>query len=100
MCRTIELLTNETSRCLGFPDRPKVRTGEVAVVARPEAFTVDGGSIEATVEGRFYLGEYVRVTARLPNGEELTLRMDHQSVSTDETIRLSMDSNRVHLLRE
>ena len=50
--------------------------GDVTVVARPEAFTLNGGPVEATIEERFYLGEHVRATARTPDDRELTLRFD------------------------
>ncbi len=73
--------------------------GEVTVVARPEAFRVDGGPIEATIENRFYLGEHVRAAARLPDGEELTLRMDTTAAPDESTVGLSVDTDRLHLLR-
>ncbi|MFB6217785.1 MAG: ABC transporter ATP-binding protein [Halobacteriaceae archaeon] len=75
-----------------------VPAGEVTVVARPEAFTLDGGPIEATIEDRFYLGEYVQATARLPDGEELTLRFDPGEAPADDEVSLSLDAGRVHVL--
>jgi putative spermidine/putrescine transport system ATP-binding protein len=77
------------------PDAPE---GEVTVVARPEAFALDGGPIEATVEDRFYLGEHVRVSARTPDDQELTLRLDPGTVPEDGDVTLSLDPDRVHLL--
>jgi putative spermidine/putrescine transport system ATP-binding protein len=73
--------------------------GEVTVIARPEAFTPDG-PIEATIEDRFYLGEHVRASARLPDGADLTLRFDPASDPDGDTVSLSLDTDRVHLLRE
>jgi putative spermidine/putrescine transport system ATP-binding protein len=78
----------------GAPD------GEVTVVARPEAFEVDPeGPVTATVEDRFYLGDHVRAGARLPDGEELTLRFDPAAEPTGDEVSLSVDPERVHLLR-
>jgi putative spermidine/putrescine transport system ATP-binding protein len=73
--------------------------GEVTVVARPEAFALDGGPVEATVEDRFYLGEHVRVSARTPDDQELTLRFDPENAPADGHVTLSLDTDRVHLLR-
>ncbi len=73
--------------------------GEVTVVARPEAFALDGGPVEATVEDRFYLGEHVRVSARTPDDQELTLRFDPEHAPADGRVTLSLDTDRVHLLR-
>ncbi|MDY6817493.1 MAG: ABC transporter ATP-binding protein [Halobacteriales archaeon] len=74
--------------------------GDVTVIARPEAFTLDGGPIEAMIEDRFYLGEHVRASARLPDGEELTLRFDPTDDPEDDTVYLSLDTQRVHLLTD
>ncbi len=74
--------------------------GEVTVVARPEAFTLDGGPVEATIEERFYLGEHVRATARTPDDRELTLRFDPEGAPDDRDVTLSLDADRVHLLPE
>ncbi|MDS0260574.1 ABC transporter ATP-binding protein [Haloarcula sp. S1CR25-12] len=78
----------------GTPD------GEVTVVARPEAFTVDGGPVEATIENRFYVGEHVRATARTPDGRELTLRFDPDGVPEDTEVSLSVDRERLHVLTQ
>jgi putative spermidine/putrescine transport system ATP-binding protein len=77
------------------PDAPE---GDVTVVARPEAFAVDGGPIEADLAERFYLGDRVRATATLPDGHELTLRFDPAREPAADTVSLSLDTERVHLL--
>jgi len=74
--------------------------GEVTVVARPEAFTLDGGPVEATIEERFYLGEHVRATARTPDDRELTLRFDPERAPEGRDVTLSLDTDRVHLLEQ
>ncbi|MFB6297676.1 MAG: ABC transporter ATP-binding protein [Salinirussus sp.] len=74
--------------------------GDVTVVARPEAFQLNGGPVEATIEDRFYLGEHVRASARLPDGAELTLRFDPGEEPDGREVTLSLDTDRVHLLRE
>ena len=72
--------------------------GDVTVVARPEAFTLNGGPVEATIEERFYLGEHVRATARTPDDRELTLRFDPERAPEGREVTLSLDTDRVHLL--
>jgi putative spermidine/putrescine transport system ATP-binding protein len=74
--------------------------GDVTVVARPEAFTLNGGPVEATIEERFYLGEHVRATARTPDDRELTLRFDPERAPESREVTLSLDTDRVHLLRD
>jgi putative spermidine/putrescine transport system ATP-binding protein len=76
----------------GAPD------GDVTVVARPEAFEVGGGPMEATIEDRFYLGGHVRTTARTPDGEELTLRLEPGEVPERADVSLSVDADRLHVL--
>jgi putative spermidine/putrescine transport system ATP-binding protein len=83
-----------------IPAPPGAPEGEVTVVARPEAFAVDGGPIEADLEERSYLGDRVRASARLPDGQELTLRFDPERAPEADTVSLALDTDRVHLLRE
>ena len=78
----------------GAPD------GDVTVVARPEAFTLDGGPVEATIENRFYVGEHVRATARTPDGQELTLRFDPGKAPEESQVSLSLDHERLHVLAQ
>jgi putative spermidine/putrescine transport system ATP-binding protein len=73
--------------------------GDVTVVARPEAFSL-GGPIEAAVESRAYVGDHVRVSARTPGGETLTLRLDPVADPGAERLSLSLDPERIHLLRD
>jgi putative spermidine/putrescine transport system ATP-binding protein len=75
-----------------------VPEGDITVIARPEAFTVDGGPIQATIEERYYLGGHVRTTARTPAGEELTLRLDPTELPDHGDISLSVDPTRLHIL--
>ena len=82
------------------PGPSGVAEGDVTVVARPEAFQLDGGPIEAELEERSYLGDRVRANARLPDGRELKLRFDPEEEPSSETVSLSLDPDRVHLLRE
>ena len=72
--------------------------GDVTVVARPEAFTPGGGPVEATVEERFYLGDHVRASATLPDGEALTLRFDPGVDPDGDEVALSVDPDRLHVL--
>ena len=75
-----------------------VPEGEITVIARPEAFSVDGGPIEATIQDRHYLGGHVRTTARTSAGEELTLRLDPAEIPDERDISLSVDPTRLHIL--
>jgi putative spermidine/putrescine transport system ATP-binding protein len=77
---------------------PGAPDGDVTVVARPEAFELNGGPVEATIETRSYLGEYVRATARTPDDRELTLRFDPMDAPDDQDVTLSLDTERVHIL--
>ena len=74
-------------------------TGEVTAVARSEAFTL-GGPISATVVHRSYLGRHVRVVAELPTGEDVTLDLDRPSSDIGDTLALSLDAERLHLLEQ
>ncbi|WP_324663318.1 ABC transporter ATP-binding protein [Haloarcula sediminis] len=78
----------------GTPD------GNVTVVARPEAFALDGGPVEATIENRFYVGEHVRAIARTPDGQELTLRFDPGQAPEKSQVSLSVDRDRLHVLSQ
>jgi len=78
----------------GTPD------GDVTVVARPEAFELNGGPVEATIETRSYLGEHVRATARMPDGRELILRFDPADAPEGRDVTLALDPDRIHLLDE
>jgi putative spermidine/putrescine transport system ATP-binding protein len=73
-------------------------SGEVTVVARPEAFTPGDGPLEVTLEDRFYLGDHVRAGAHLPDGRELTLRFDPGREPTDDTVSLTVDPDRLHVI--
>jgi len=77
-----------------------VPDGEATVVARPEAFTLDGGPVEATIENRFYVGEHVRAVARTPDDTELTLRFDPGRLPDDPQVSLSIDPERLHVLSQ
>jgi putative spermidine/putrescine transport system ATP-binding protein len=73
--------------------------GEVTVVARPESFAVGEGPIPVTVDERRYLGDEVRMTAALPDGETLSLSVAPGAApSAGETVSLSLDPDAVHVL--
>jgi putative spermidine/putrescine transport system ATP-binding protein len=71
---------------------------ETRVTIRPEAFTVGDGPIDAEVLDRAYLGETVRVRARLPDGQEVTLSIDEGAPAPGESTSLSVDESRMHVL--
>ena len=81
------------------PAPPDAAAGDVTVVARPEAFSL-GGPLAATVEDRAYVGDHVRVSARTPAGAALTLRFDPADDPGTDRLSLSLDPERVHLLRD
>ena len=85
---------------LGFAEvpAPNGAEGDVTAIVRPEAFEVGDGSIPATVRDRFYVGEHVRVTADLPDGEVVTLRLDPgQGVRPGDEVSLGLDTDRLHV---
>jgi len=74
-------------------------SGEVTVIARPEAISAGGGPIPATVVDRFYMGEAVRVLAELPDGTEITLEFGARDAPAEEDeLRLGIDTEDVHLV--
>ena len=75
-----------------------VPTGDITIIARPEAFNIENGPITATIEEQFYLGDHVRTTARTSAGEELTLRLDPAEIPNGRDISLSVDPSRLHIL--
>jgi len=91
---TIDLGHTSLDAPTGIPE------GAVTVVARPEAFTLDGGPVEATIENRFYVGEHVRAIARTPDDTELTLRFDPGRLPEDPQVSLSVDPERLHVLSQ
>jgi putative spermidine/putrescine transport system ATP-binding protein len=72
-------------------------SGEVTVVARPEAFSIDG-PITATVTRRSYFGRHVRVSAVLPTGQEIILDLDGTAPNVGDELELSLNVDRVHLI--
>lgn len=77
-----------------------VPDGEVTVVARPEAFRVGDGPIDVSIEERHYLGGHVRTTARTPDGAELTLQLDPETIPETTELSLVVDPERLHILSE
>ncbi|MEZ3142553.1 ABC transporter ATP-binding protein [Halobaculum sp. MBLA0143] len=80
------------------PAPPAAAAGDVTVVARPEAFTPGDGPVTATVDERFYLGDHVRASATLPDGNELTLRFDPGEEPDGDEVSLAVDPDRLHVL--
>ncbi|WP_049927913.1 ABC transporter ATP-binding protein [Halopiger goleimassiliensis] len=86
---------------LGFAelDLDASASGDVTVAARPEAFTVGEGPIDAEVTGVTYLGDRTQLTAALAGGTEVTLRVDGiDDYRTGERLSLSIDAERIHVL--
>lgn len=74
-------------------------SGEATIVARPEAFSIGGGDIRASVTDTFYLGEQVELLAELPNNQQLILKpQNNEPVSSGDEISLDLDTSRIHVL--
>jgi len=72
--------------------------GDVTLVARPEAFHLDNGPIQATIEDQHYFGDHVRTAVRTSAGEELTLRVDPADLPDTSEIALSVNPNKLHVI--
>ncbi|PGF16310.1 sulfate ABC transporter ATP-binding protein [Natrinema sp. CBA1119] len=86
---------------LGFTELPVAAEtdGSVQVAARPAAFELGEGPIEAKVTGATYLGDRTRLTATLPDDTTVTLHTDGiDGYRIGESIPLSIDEQRVHIL--
>ncbi|WP_251344119.1 ABC transporter ATP-binding protein [Haloplanus halophilus] len=85
---------------LGFAtlDRLPEGTTDPTVVARPEAFTVGTGDIEATVSDVFYFGERREAIVETDDGTTLTVRPDDTSLAADERVHLAVDTDRLHVI--
>ena len=82
-----------------IPPNGRSASGDVTAVIRSEAFDI-GGPISATVVSRSYLGGHVRVLAELSTGEEVTLDLNGAVPSVGDTLALSLDVERLHLLEQ
>jgi putative spermidine/putrescine transport system ATP-binding protein len=72
--------------------------GDVTLVARPEAFSLDDGPIQATIEEQYYFGDHIRTAVRTSSGRELTLRLDPTELPDTSEIELSIDPNQLHVI--
>ncbi|MDB2276418.1 ABC transporter ATP-binding protein [Halorubrum ezzemoulense] len=72
--------------------------GNVTVIARPEAFSLGDGPVNAEIVEHHYLGGHVRATAETDSGEELVLEIDPPSMPTTPDIQLDIDTTRLHVL--
>lgn len=72
--------------------------GNVTVIARPEAFSLGDGPVNAEIVEQQYLGGHVRATAETDSGEELVLEVDPRSMPATPDIQLDIDTTRLHVL--
>ncbi|WP_049987801.1 ABC transporter ATP-binding protein [Halobellus rufus] len=90
---------------LGFGevDAPEttVEEGDVTVLVRPDEIPVGDGPLDVEVTNLFYQGEHVQATAELPDGRELTLRLDRsrKTVGTGDTLSIDIDPSSVHVIQ-
>ncbi|RZH68449.1 ABC transporter ATP-binding protein [Natrinema altunense] len=86
---------------LGFTELPVAAEtdGSIRVAARPAAFELGEGQIEADVTNVTYLGDRTQLTATLPDDTTVTLHADgSDSYRVGDSIPLSIDADRVHIL--
>ncbi|QCC47550.1 ABC transporter ATP-binding protein [Halobellus limi] len=89
---------------LGFEDveTPETVTsdGEVTVLVRPDDIPVGSGPVEVEVTNLFYQGEHIQATGELPDGRELTLRLDRSetAVGVGDTVSVDFDPDALHII--
>lgn len=84
-------------------DALPVENEEFTLVARPTDFTIDGGSIEATVRDVYYIGGTIQAIVELPDSTEATLDIDPRStdvgaLSPGDSLSVSLDTSRIHMV--
>ncbi|AGB30299.1 ABC transporter-related protein [Natrinema pellirubrum DSM 15624] len=86
---------------LGFTELPVAAetNGSVRVAARPAAFELGEGSLEADLTDVTYLGDRTRLTATLPDDTTVTLHAHGiDGYRVGDSVGLSIDEQRVHVL--
>lgn len=83
-----------------FPTTRDIPSGEVTVIARPEAFSIGEGPITAQIVDQHYLGGHVRTTVETTGGDELILEVDPPAMPTTPEVRLDIDTDRLHILEQ
>ena len=89
---------------LGFED---VRTpdrvttdGDVTVLVRPDDIPVGSGPVEVEVTNLFYQGEHIQATGELPDGRELTLRLNRSetAIGVGDTVSIDFEPESLHII--
>lgn len=83
-------------------DKPSVtKSGEVKAIVRPGDITIGEGPIDATVTELYYVGQEIRATVRLPDGQDLSVQLDNSmgNTATGDTVALDIDSSGIHVIR-
>ena len=82
-------------------DTLPVASGEATAVVRPDDIEIGSGPVDATVSDFYYVGETVRATAELPDGQTVDVELDRtmDELSEGDRISLSFDPSRIHVLR-
>jgi putative spermidine/putrescine transport system ATP-binding protein len=88
---------------LGFHEvvtEDSTHRGSVKVMVRPDDIDVGHGPIEATVTELYYVGEEIRATVELPDGQELDIEFDKsmRGTATGDAIALDIGSENVHVI--
>lgn len=83
-----------------FPTTRDIPSGEVTVIARPEAFSIGEGPITAQIVDQHYLGGHVRTTVETTGGDELILEVDPPAMPTTPEVQLDIDTDRLHILEQ
>lgn len=89
---------------LGFTELPVddvgASPGSVRVLIRPDDVTIGEGPYDVQVSSVFYVGEEIRASGKLPDGQELALQLDKSlsEVSRGDTISISIDLEDIHII--
>lgn len=89
---------------LGFTELPmdgvSASAGAVRVLVRPDDIVVGEGPYDVEVSSLFYVGEEIRATGVLPDGQELALQLDKSmaGVSNGDTISIDIDLEDIHII--
>ena len=77
-----------------------VPDGDVRVLVRPQDVSVGTGPIEAELAGLYYVGEEIRATAVLPDGQELSIHLDRSmdGASQGDTIDMQISPDYLHIV--
>lgn len=75
-------------------------SGSVKAIVRPDDIHVGRGPVEGTVTELYYVGEEIRATVELPDGQDLAVELDKsmEGTKTGDTVDLEIESENLHVI--